>query len=51
MTKKKNFDAVEFKRQLQENVWKNSGAKNTEELIEYINKRSLNSSLRRTNNK
>jgi hypothetical protein len=51
MNKKKNFDAIEFKRQLQRNVWKNSGAKNTVELVEYINKRSLNSFLRRTNDK
>jgi hypothetical protein len=49
MNKKKNFDAIEFKRQLQKNVWKNTGAKSTDELVDYINKRSLSSSLRRTN--
>jgi hypothetical protein len=49
--KNKKFDSVEFKRQLQENVWKKSGAKNTQELVDYINKRSLNSKLRKNVNK
>ncbi|KZX16257.1 hypothetical protein [Methanobrevibacter curvatus] len=49
MTKEKDFDCVKFKRQLQDNVWKSSGAKNTKELVDYINKQSLKSSLRRSN--
>ena len=36
--KSKKIDALKFKRQLQKNSWKNSGAKNLQEYIDYTNK-------------
>jgi hypothetical protein len=35
------LDCVKFKRQLQKNVWKKSGAKNLHKYVEYINKSSF----------
>ena len=32
----KKFDCVQFKRKLQENAWKNSGAKTIEEYCEFV---------------
>ncbi|GAA5819442.1 MAG: conserved hypothetical protein partial [Methanobrevibacter sp. CfCl-M3] len=42
-TKEKSFDAVKFKRKLQENVWKHSKANNSIEFMEYINKNAKKS--------
>lgn len=50
MNKKVIADAVEFKRKLQENVWKHSNAKNSKEFMEYINKNAKKSKLYRTKN-
>jgi hypothetical protein len=36
------IDALKLKRQLQENAWKNSGAKNLHEYVIYANKVSKN---------
>ncbi|GAA5818385.1 MAG: conserved hypothetical protein [Methanobrevibacter sp. CfCl-M3] len=44
-TEKKEFNAIKFKRKLQENVWKNSGAKNLDEYVDYINKRAKKSAM------
>ena len=46
-SKEKTFDAIKFKRQLQENVWKHSKAKNSKEFMEYINKNARKSILYR----
>ena len=43
----KKIDALKFKRQLQKNSWKNSGAKNLHEYIEYANKIALKSPLKK----
>jgi len=45
--KEKSFDAIKFKRKLQENVWKHSEAKNSKEYMEYANKNARKSILYR----
>ena len=45
MNKKKEFDCVQFKYELQEKTLKNSGAKNLREYVEYVNKIAQGSSL------
>jgi hypothetical protein len=47
MSKEKEFDAIEFKRQLQDNVLKRYNVKNSREFMECINKNALKSSLHR----
>jgi len=47
MNKEKEFDCVKFKRQLQDNAWKNSGAKNIDEYVRYSNKMASKSPLHR----
>jgi len=47
LNKEKEFDAIKFKRQLQDNVLKRYNSKNSYELIECINKNALKSSLHR----
>jgi len=49
MNKEKAFDAIKFKRKLQDNVWKRSKAKNSKEFMEYINKNARKSILYRAN--
>jgi hypothetical protein len=44
-TEEKEFDAIKFKRKLQENLWKHSKAKNSKEYVEYVNKIASNSSI------
>jgi hypothetical protein len=44
-SKEKKFDAIKFKRQLQDNVLKRYNPKNSYELMECINKNALKSSL------
>ncbi|MDR3291713.1 MAG: hypothetical protein LBT10_06155 [Methanobrevibacter sp.] len=46
-TKEKEFDAMKFKRQLQDNVLKRYNPKNSQELMECINKNALKSPLHR----
>ncbi|MDR0911861.1 MAG: hypothetical protein LBM96_04575 [Methanobrevibacter sp.] len=50
MNKKKSFDCVEFKNKLQENAWKNSGAKTLREYVDCANNLALKSPLNRINN-
>ena len=45
MNKKKEFDCVQFKYELQEKTLKNSGAKNLREYAAYVNKIAQESSL------
>jgi len=45
MNKEKQFDCVKFKDELQKNLLKNSGAKNLEEYVDYVNKLAQKSSL------
>ena len=45
--KEKSFDAVKFKRRLQENVWQHSKAKNSKEFMEYVNNNARKSILYR----
>jgi len=47
LSKEKSFDAVRFKRQLHENSWRNSGAKNLHEYVKYVNKNATKSKLHR----
>ncbi|MCL2687691.1 MAG: hypothetical protein FWE58_04075 [Methanobrevibacter sp.] len=47
MFKEKSFDAIKFKRKLQENSWKNSGAKNLSEYVRYVNRNATKSKLHR----
>jgi len=49
MNSEKKLDALKFKRQLQKNSWKNSGAANLHEYIEYANKIALKSLLKKKN--
>jgi len=44
----KEFDCVKFKRKLQENAWKKSGAKNLHEYVKYVNKNVSKSKLNTT---
>ncbi|MDR3291715.1 MAG: hypothetical protein LBT10_06165 [Methanobrevibacter sp.] len=44
-TEKKDFDAIKFKLELQENAWKNNGAKNLHEYVQYSNKIASKSPL------
>ena len=48
ITKEKKFDCVEFKHELHRIAYKESGAKNIDEYIDYVNKEALKSSLHRT---
>ena len=41
----KKFDCVQFKRKLQENAWKNSGATTIKEYCEYVKKATKDSEL------
>ena len=45
MNKEKQFDCVKFKNELQENLLKNSGAKNLKEYVDYANKIAQKSPL------
>jgi len=45
MNKEKQFDCIKFKRELQENILKKSGAKNLHEYVEYAKKVGEKSSL------
>jgi len=45
MNKTKKFDCVEFKNKLQENLMKNSGAKNLKDYVYYVNKVAQTSTL------
>jgi hypothetical protein len=45
---KKNFDCVKFKYELQGKLLKDSGARNLREYVNYANKVSQKSSLRKT---
>ena len=45
MNKEKQFDCVKFKEELQKNLLKNSGAKNLQEYVDYVNKLAQKSSL------
>jgi len=47
LSKEKSFDAIKFKRQLQENSWKNSGAKDLHGYVKYVNKNATKSKLHR----
>ncbi|GAA5818387.1 MAG: conserved hypothetical protein [Methanobrevibacter sp. CfCl-M3] len=49
-TKEKDFDAIKFKRVLQENLLKRSGAKNSKEYVEYITKLASKSHVNKSNN-
>jgi hypothetical protein len=49
MNKKKEFDCVQFKYELQEKTLKNSGAKNLREYAAYVNKIARESSLHNPN--
>lgn len=44
---KKQFDCVRFKNELQENLMKNSGAKNLREYVHYVNGIAQTSKLHR----
>jgi hypothetical protein len=45
MNKLKEFDCVEFKNKLQENLIKKSGARNLREYVSYVNKIAKTSAL------
>jgi hypothetical protein len=47
MNKKKQFDCVKFKNELQKNLLKNSGARNLREYVDYVNKLAKKSPLHR----
>ena len=47
ISNEKSFDAIKFKRKLQENSWKNSGANNLHEYVKYVNKNAAKSKLHR----
>jgi len=47
--KNEKIDAIQFKRQLQENAWKRSKPKNSKEFMEGINKNAEKSVLYRKN--
>ena len=47
MIENKPFDAIKFKRKLQKNSWKKSGAKNLQEYVNYVNKSATKSKLHR----
>ena len=49
MNKSKEFDCVKFKHELQKNSIKNSGAKNLQDYVKYINETALKSSLHKKN--
>jgi hypothetical protein len=51
MTEEKILDAVKFKRELQDNLWKSSKAKNSKEYVDYINKIGSKSQLCRVKKK
>jgi hypothetical protein len=51
MNKEKTFDCVKFKYELQENLLKNSNAKNLQEYVKYANEIALKSSLHKTEEK
>ncbi|MDR2545011.1 MAG: hypothetical protein LBD03_05630 [Methanobrevibacter sp.] len=48
-TKEKDFDAIKFKRILQENLWKRSKAKNFKEYIDYVNEVASKSRVNKYN--
>lgn len=50
MNKAKQFDCVEFKNKLQENLMKKSGAKNLKEYVFYVNKIAQTSTLHKAIN-
>jgi hypothetical protein len=47
MNKEKHFDCIRFKYELQENMLKNSGAKNLKEYADYANRIAQKSSLQK----
>jgi hypothetical protein len=51
MNKEKTFDCVKFKYELQENLLKNSNAKNLQEYVNYANGIAQKSSLHKTEEK
>ncbi|GAA5819386.1 MAG: conserved hypothetical protein [Methanobrevibacter sp. CfCl-M3] len=48
-TKEKDFDAIKFKRILQENLWKRSKAKNFKKYIDYVNEVTSKSRVNKYN--
>jgi hypothetical protein len=51
MNKRKTFDCIKFKYELQEKLLKSSGAKNLREYVNYANKVSQKSSLHKIKEK
>ena len=47
LSTEKSFDAIKFKRQLQENSWKNSGAEDLHGYVKYANINATKSKLHR----
>jgi hypothetical protein len=47
----KQFDCIKFKNELQKNLLKNSGAKNLQEFVDYVNNLAKNSPLHKLDEK